>query len=201
MRVLAVLLPIIASVAFAQGSPGYRYPMTASMVANFLRANGVAVTSSQVHLPMQLKATAPEPQFEIAGSRTMNNGELRLELRCHPISECPPFYVSVDIADTRASTAVVQAESSSNSFADLPLAHKPATVDFNQQQSSSRTGYLRLGSRVVLAIRDGRMQIRLPVIAMDSGSSGTQVRVCTLDRKKIFHAFVVDSALVRGILQ
>ena len=58
-----------------------------------------------------------------------------------------------------------------------------------------------MGARAVLLIVDGRMRIHLPVIAMDSGSKGTRIRVCTLDRKKIFDALVVDGGTVQGAIE
>jgi flagella basal body P-ring formation protein FlgA len=45
------------------------------------------------------------------------------------------------------------------------------------------------------------LNIRLQVVAMDSGAVGQQVRVCTLDRRKVFHGTVMDEETVAGVME
>jgi flagella basal body P-ring formation protein FlgA len=53
----------------------------------------------------------------------------------------------------------------------------------------------------VLRICSGHLDIHLQVLAMDSGLIGQQVRVCTLDRKTVFHAVVTGEATVTGAME
>ena len=50
----------------------------------------------------------------------------------------------------------------------------------------------------MLTIRDGHLNIRLQVLAIDSGRMGQHVRACTLDRKKVFRATVTGEDTVTG---
>jgi Chaperone for flagella basal body P-ring formation len=197
MRTLVLLLPVAASLASANASGTVRYPITGPMVANFLQANGVNVTSAQVRLPMELTAATPDPQLEIVGTQTGRDGELRLELRCQRAGECLAFSALVYVGDEKAIPVAKKPEHSSDKLASirsLSGATGPAVLRSNSPG-------LRVGSQVVLLIEDGQMQIHLPVVAMDSGSSGGRVRVCTLNRKKVFQAVVVDAGVVRGVIE
>ncbi|HZQ43560.1 MAG TPA: flagella basal body P-ring formation protein FlgA [Acidobacteriaceae bacterium] len=202
MKPLALVLPIAASLAFAQQPRGMHYSITATAIANLLRANGTNVTSSQVHLPMELTAAIPEPHLEIVRTRRVTDHELDLEVHCQATSECLPFDALVDVNDANTITAGAH---TGGSF-DRPS--RQAGVEEVIESSSlpvestaSTSDQLRVGAHAVLVIVDGPMRIHLPVIAMDSGSKGTLIRVSTLDRKKIFHALVVDGATVQGTLQ
>jgi flagella basal body P-ring formation protein FlgA len=50
-------------------------------------------------------------------------------------------------------------------------------------------------------MRDGHLDIHLQVLAIDTGTIGQQVRVSTLDRKKVFHGIVTGSATVTGEME
>lgn len=201
MRPLALVLPMAASLAFAQQRKGMDYPITEAAVASLLRANGADVASSQVHLPMQLTATTAEPHLEIIATRRVANHEVDLEIHCQTAGECLPFDALVDIgAESKFAAGVYAGVSSGrpapqHSARDLP--ERPGLPDDSTASSES----LRVGMHAVLVIVDGPMRIHLPVIAMDSGAKGTRIRVCTLDRKKIFDALVVDGGTVQGVIE
>ena len=59
---------------------------------------------------------------------------------------------------------------------------------------------VRPGDHAVLLLEDSHMRITLPVIAIDSGRVGGEVRVSSLDRKTTFRAIVLESGAVRGDL-
>jgi flagella basal body P-ring formation protein FlgA len=45
------------------------------------------------------------------------------------------------------------------------------------------------------------LDIHLPVMAIYTGAVGQQVRVCTLDRKKVFHGTVTAEGTVTGVME
>jgi hypothetical protein len=202
MRMIALLLPIAASLACAENSGGVRYPITETVVANFLRANGISVTSSEVTLPMKLTATTSEPQLEIAATRRIHDGQLRLELRCRRVGECVAFDAILDVDDAKLIRGEMDSElPSSKSVSEENLGSTTRLATLRNDSVSHGTFHLRIGAQVVLVIEDAQMQIHLPVIAMDSGSIGSLVRVSTLDRKKVFRALVEDAGLVKGVIE
>ncbi|HEV2575606.1 MAG TPA: flagella basal body P-ring formation protein FlgA [Acidobacteriaceae bacterium] len=195
MKLLALTLPMAASLAFAQQHQAMHYPIIETTVANLLHADGTNVTSSQVHLPMQLAAATPDPHLEIVAARKVTEHELDLEVRCQAIRECLPFDALVDTNDANTITALDRS-------ARQPSAHAvPEKVSSPVEPIATMSDHLAAGAQVVLVIADGRMRIHLPAIAVDSGAKGTQIRVCTLDRKKIFHAVVVDGGTVQGVVE
>lgn len=201
MKLFALIYPLVAALAFAQTSAGSRYPMTEATIASFLRTNGFSVTLSQVHLPMVVTAITPEPQLEITAIQRVNKAEVRLELHCRGIGECLPFDALVDVGnmnpfvelDTKSRLHSSAAEAGSGSETGEKAAYA-RVVD----RTAAR---VRVGASVVLLVEDGQMQIHLPAIAMDSGSAGDMVRVCTLNRKKVFRAQVVDSEVVKEVIE
>ena len=201
MKPLALALPVAASLVFAQ-QPQMHYSVTATAIADLLRANGIEVTSSQVHLPMELTAAIPEPHLEMVRTRGVTAHELELEVRCQDTSECLPFDVLIDVNDANTMTAAAHTGGSFDRPSRQPGVE--AAIERSSlpvESTASPSGQLRVGAQAVLVIVDGGMRIHLPVIAMDSGSKGTLIRVSTLDRKKIFHAVVVNGATVQGALQ
>lgn len=202
MRLLALLLPVAASLASAQKVGGVCYPITSATVADSLRANGVGVNSSQVRLPMKLTASVPAPQFEIVATRRVNDQEIRLELRCHGIDVCLPFDALVGVADANAVTVKMQplrpgGGSTRGAGPRSEIANDASRPDVKDGTAPQ----LRVGMQAVLVIEDGCMQIHFPVIAIDSGSLGSLVRVSTLDRKKTFRALVIGDGVVRGVIE
>ena len=202
MKLLALILSMAASLAFAQQRQGMHYPITEATVANLLHANGTSVDSSQVHLPMQLAAAIPDPHLEIVAARKVTEHELDLEVRCQATSECLPFDALVDTSDANTIAASVRGSLSPDKSAqqlsarEVPEKSTPAVGSI-----AATSDHLHAGAQIVLVIVDGRMRIHLPAIAVDSGAKGAQIRACTLDRKKIFHAVVVDGKTAQEVVE
>ena len=201
MKSTALLLLFAAVVAFAEQHTATHYLITEATVANLLSAAGANVASSQVHLPMQLTASNPEPHLEIIAVRKLTEHELNLEVRCQTTSECLPFDALIDVNDTDAISAA-HSPLSPHIFA------RRSRVDETTEKSPFTAGHpvstldrLRSGTQVVLVILDGRMRIQLPAVTMDDGARGALIRVCTLDRKKTFHAVVLDGSTVKGVIE
>jgi flagella basal body P-ring formation protein FlgA len=172
----------VASVAGAQGLAGSRYPISGAHIAKALSLVGVSVEASQVHFPSNLSATVESPEMEIVTATPIGERQVRLEVRCATAAECLPFFAAVDVRNA----TLISAELQSHSAATAAASHQTR---------------LRVGSHAVLIIKDGHLNIHLQVLAIDSGVIGQQVRVCTLDRKRVFQARVTGGATLTGVLQ
>jgi len=203
---LGVALWLFSPALMAQGVRPARYPMSSAVVARALEMNGLDVKPSDVHLPMILSASTPSPNLEITATERLAAGRVRLQLRCRKAGDCVPFNATLDVRSAAAVAAEAGVKSASHgavtignpgNMGSIPggesLGSSPATI-------ANRTSSLRAGSKVVLVLKDDYMTIHMPAIALDSGAPGTGVRVCTADRKKTFHATVVDQMTVTGVM-
>jgi flagella basal body P-ring formation protein FlgA len=192
----------------AQIAAPARYPVTENVVSLALRASGIDVEPSRVHLPTRLSAATASPELEITASERVADGRVRLHLRCRKAGDCLPFNVTLDLHSdvvVAAEAGTLHEVSAISAQANVVEAKTPvATRELARPANSGlqeNDASLRVGSRVSLIIEDSRMRIRLPVIAIDSGGIGSDVRVCTPDHKKTFHATVVDPTTVRGAVE
>jgi Chaperone for flagella basal body P-ring formation len=200
---LAMLL--LTPMLVAQSKSSTRYPISEAMVALAMQTKGLDVKPSEVHLPMILSAAGESPQLEIASAERLDDGRLRVQLRCRNATECLPFNATLDVPAGAISqeVGVLKALSGAPISASARALHATGvdqTRLLNAEAHSAATA-LRVGSHVTLVLTGGHMQINLPAIAMDSAAPGTDVRVCTPDRKQTFHGTVVDATTVKGLVE
>jgi hypothetical protein len=190
---LAVLVTL-ASAATAQGLHNPRYPISGADIARELGVVGVNVNASQVRLPANMSAASASPKLEIVTVQPVGDNQVRLGLRCPTAGECLPFLATADVKDAIQVTAEIRVKTGS----PAAVSHQ-ATLQIAASQVSQPR--LTVGSQAVLIIRDGHLDIHLQVLAIDSGEIGQRVRVCTLDRKKVFHATVNGVGTVTGVME
>ncbi len=157
----------------------------AATVAAALAEAGLPVAESRLHLPGVLTARNPAPQLKIAAAEQRANGSLEVRFTCRDSVECMPFFVAVDAADDRTVLA---------GFAAHVLR------DHATPTRVSVSG-IAIGARVMLQLTDAQMRIQMPVVAIDTGAPGAEVRVASLDRKNTWRGVVVDATTVRGGVQ
>jgi hypothetical protein len=172
-----------------------------------LETIGLDVKPSDVHLPMILSASTTLPDLEITATERLADGRVRLQLRCRKAGECVPFNATLDVRG--AAAVVAEAGVKSAPRGEATTIGNPRNVGSIAEDESlesspvgiaNRTLTLRAGSKVMLVLKDDYMTIHMPVIALDGGAPGAGVRVRTTDRKKIFHATVVDQRTVTGVV-
>jgi Chaperone for flagella basal body P-ring formation len=184
-------LLVLANTALTQDLMGSRYPISESSIAKELGDVGVNVNASQVHLLAHMSAAVASPKLEIVRAQSLEDNQVRIELRCLTAEECLPFFARLDVKDANLVSAKIRLKTSSATVGS----HQASVRIGGEPVSKSQ---LRVGSHAVLTIRDGHLDIHLQVLAIDSGAIGQQVRVCTLDRKKVFHATVTGESTVTG---
>ena len=190
----AAVLLLLPNATLAQGLAAPRYPVSQADIAKALSVIGLSVEASQVHLPVQMNAAIESPKLEIVTTQPMGNSQLRLEFRCVKAAECLPFFAIVDVENAN----LISAEIHSKPVAAIAARHE---VKVQTGEGAAAPTRVRVGSHAVLIIRDGHLDIRLQVLAIDNGVMGEQVRVCTLDRKKVFHATVIGEATVTEVME
>lgn len=166
-------------------APGFA--ITEAQVATAMAAAGLATPAVRVQMPGPLFATVPEPALQLTSAELLADGRLRARLACKQRRECVAFFVDLTLAER--APAVAQ------------LAALTAGLQSGQRsEGSPRIVSVHVGQRTTLLLEDERMRISLPVTAVDSGSTGSEIRVQTLDHKQIFQAVVTEAGCVKGNL-
>jgi hypothetical protein len=183
---LPVPLALAAPVCLRAQTPE-RVPLTGTIVALTLAQAGVHVDAQAIELPASLSSTAVDPQLRITGAELLADGRLRVRLACRQTSECHPFLATLRPASTP------------ESMADF-LSLQTSLPSARSTQPNDGTERVLAGQRATLFFEDTHMRITLPVLVIDSGAPGSEVRVSTLDRKQTFRALVAGPGTLRGTL-
>lgn len=208
----------------AQKTPAGRYPLYAETIARALHADGFEVEAEAVHLPMALTAAVEHPGLELTGAERLPDGRMRVRLHCRKPSECLPFSVTLERAHRREADPASQGTSlvslrqsaaivSSREGGTNPLGVAADTVGEPQavpadlhrsEPAATATAPLvsiPVGAKLTMLMEEGHLHIHIPVTALDSSSTGRDVRVASLDHKHVYRAIVVDAATVQGIVE
>lgn len=174
-----------AEMPVAGDAAAIRYVISTSAVAAAIKEAGLPVVAARVHLPGAVSARAAAPALKINAAEQRGNGALAVRVACRNPAECMPFFATVDAAEDHEALAAFAARSF------------PST-----REAARTTGAgVAVGARVRLELVDAQMHIELPVIAIDTGAPGVEVRVASLDRKHTWRGVVVDATTVRGGVQ
>ena len=179
----------INQTGFAQ-TGGQTFPITQEAVVASLGEAGMLVPASGVQLPASLSATVPHPTLVVEKREPAGAHRERIRLSCAESHGCLPFY------------ALIPFSSESGGVASLQGAR-----GFTPQESSSlapsskvTTAQLRPGDRATLLLANHFMRISIPVILIDTGRSGSEVRVASLDRKQTYRGLLSTDGTVHGDL-
>ncbi len=177
---LCATLPCLAQTAPA------RYPLTADAVAGALTAAGAPVTAADITMPSALTCMSLAPHLTLQSTGLSGPAQLRVRVTCAGAGQCLPFMVLADLHDPTTALAAHQ-----------KLTPQPPSSQLAQHAAAN---VLRAGQHATLLLEDGHMRISLPVISIDTGATGTEIRVASLDRKQTYRGTVTDADTVRGAL-
>lgn len=184
-RMLA--LAVAAAAPLSAQEPTTRHPLTAETVAATLAPLGLFVEAAQLELPAALTTVSAHPELRVAAAELLPEARLRVRITCAQAGDCQPFLVTVRQLSPAAGLAAL----TSLDRTLLPAASFPA------HNTAAR---LQAGQHATLLLEDAHMRISVPVIVIDSGEPGTEVRASSLDRKQLYRAVVADAGTLRGSL-
>ncbi len=186
---LAGFLPLLAAMAASPPLTAQmveRVPLTGATVAAALTGAGLPVEGRQIELPGALATTNTDPQLRVTGAELLPDGHLRVRLACRQAGECQPFMATLRSSGPEAMAGL--------------LALRRSLQPPSAAHSNGNTDRLIAGQHATLHLESTHMLITVPVVAIDSGAPGTEVRVSSLDRKQLYRAVVADAGTVRGAL-
>ncbi len=189
VRLLSAMVLAAAGYCLLQASAQagrVRVPLTPVTVAAAIEKAGVHVTPEQIDMPASVTADQDDPSLLANSAQLLNDGRIRLRMSCREAKACLPFFATLRMDNKAAALPALDILISSFQ-ANLPM-------------KKARSNLSRPGEHATLLMADRQMQIALPVLFLDSGEVGREVRVSSLDHKKVFQAIVIGDGVVRGQL-
>ena len=173
---IGLLLVIAAGLARASETPPL---LSTQQVARVVSLNAIQVSPSQIHFLSAVTSRHVDPALDLVSIGPWSQHTMKARLVCHDRSECLPFYVAVqvDTPNVREGWPKV--------LALQPQAKRPPPV-------------VRVGAEATLLLSGDKLQITIPVICLENGEIGRNIRVTTRDRKQIYKAEVVSASLLKG---
>lgn len=189
-RSLPLLLCFLTAVPYATAQKAQkvqpRFPITSADLVAALQQAGLPVSGLTVQLPVAITAREQATALDVRAAVRVSAKSLRLRVECRPVTSCVPFFAAVEFAsDQAAQTALNLLHAGPGRLAPVNTAEMPQ---------------VSAGHRAVLLMQGGHTHITLPVIAIDTGHTGEEVRVTTLDRKQTFRGIVGAGDTVNGEL-
>jgi hypothetical protein len=184
-----ISLLIVASIAQAVAQQPHHNVITTEQVAGAIALEGVVIDTASIHLPMMLAATTSTPALSIFGVGSRTTQGVQIQLRCDA-SECLAFTALVDLS-VQQEQMIRHLHPDGAAFKDLQVS----------QSASTSESLFSPGHRVVLWLQAGHVTMHLPAIALEAGSKGLHVRVCTPERTRTYEALVMDAGNVLGVTQ
>lgn len=163
-----------------------RFPLDADAVVVTLSASGLSVNAGDITLPADLTAAVTHPVLRITHAEAVQGERVRLRLVCENGGDCLPFFAVLQRHGPGKASATA-------SQLGLESPRTPSTT-------YAKSAVLRAGTRAVFLLQTEHMRITIPVVSIDSGAPGAEVRVASLDHKQLYHGVVSDSTTVRGTL-
>jgi len=195
-RVKTLLVFVAMSMpAWSQTTVQQHFVMKAAYVARAVvqafSNEGVEVAIGQVSLLTNAIAIDPSPSLDVVSIDPFGNPSLepgsdtssKVKIVCHVRGTCVPFYVLVRFP------------------ADATKGFRlPASATSERQALATNPAFstMHLGDRATLVLNDDRAQIRISVVSLENGSAGQTIRVASVDRRHVYHAEVVNGALLKG---
>jgi hypothetical protein len=191
-RVAALLVAAMgfAGWGYSQSLPQERYEISARQVALAISSKGIQVAGVQVSLLAKVVASEPDPVLDVlsvehrGGRRAAEHtgGIYLVKLGCHSEPACLPFYASVNTTEESSAPAT--------GVSIGMLASRNAALKTDAAIT------MRAGTHATLIMDDGRAQIEVAVISLESGTAGHRIHVASPDHKQVYLAEVVSATLL-----
>jgi hypothetical protein len=152
---------------------------------------GVQIAPGQVTLLADAMATTRTPVLPVRFLEQLDADRFMARMECANSAACLPFMASIQVDKNEANQLASISSRQS-------LQSRPASG--NGSRSMPESIVIRSGSQAILQLEGDHIQIRIPVICLQSGAAGQTIRATDEDHRRIYAAQVVDMGLLRGKL-
>jgi hypothetical protein len=144
-----------------------------------MQAYGLKASPEQIELLAHVTAAAGASLRVISQSKGSGDATI-VRLRCASLSDCKPFYALAH--------GIVTATKSAENLPQHSGAQKSPVI-------------VRQGQSVSLLMESTNLRITVSAVCLENGRAGDVIRLRSQDRKRTFTGRVVDSKIVRGVVQ
>lgn len=180
--VTVLLLAGAGTTVRAEDAP--RTPISRDCILRALHSSGVSILPEQMEELSGMTAAEPNPPLKVLSVDMLDADSDKVLLRCEHPNTCLPFYVLVNWGRLEDGSA------------------RPGRPDRKPGEPEPQPVNLlvRSGRTVVLMLEGEYIHMTLPVLCLQNGGRGQQVRVISKDTKKRYVARVTGPGVVTSAL-
>jgi hypothetical protein len=185
-KVLAIAATLLAGTNVSvRADDGSRTPISREAIMAALHSSGIGIALSQMEQLSQITATEAHPLLKVLSVDLLNGEADRVLLRCEHPNTCLPFYVVVHWGHPGE-----QASDKPGSTSGRPT----------QPGVGAESLWVRSGRFAMLVLDGEYVHLTFPVLCLQNGGRGQQVRVISKDTKKRYRARVIGPGLLTSLL-
>jgi hypothetical protein len=179
-----------------QGAAGQKaYPIEASQAVLALAAKGVEASVQQVSMVANVVASQPHPTLGVLAvghlglsdaSANGSGARFWVKLGCQEAGVCLPFYAMVALP-TGDTAALIEGLRNAGKMKGVGIKHDKGFT-------------IPAGARATLVLEGSHSRVEIPVVALEPGMAGSEIRIATPDRRNSYRAIVVGPGVLKGYL-
>jgi hypothetical protein len=179
---IVTVLLLAGTGASVRADDAPRSPISRERILGALHASGISILPEQMEELSGMTAAEPNPPLKVLSIDMLDGESDKVLLRCEHPNTCLPFYVLVHWEQTEGRSAA-----------------RPEQRENDPAQPSGNL-LVRSGKTVVLRLEGAYLHMTLPVLCLQNGGRGQQVRVISKDTKKRYVARVIGRGVVTSVL-
>ena len=188
-------LCFVVAVAVHAAAGQKAYPIKASQAVLALSAKGVDVSALQVSMAANVVANQPHPVLEALAvgprevtedSANASGVRIWVKLGCREAGVCLPFYVMVALP-AGDNAPLIEGLRKAGNMTGVGMKHDGGVT-------------MPAGAHATLVLEGSHSQIEIPVITLEPGMAGSEIRIATPDRRNFYRATVIGPGLLKGLL-
>jgi hypothetical protein len=190
LAAFAIAMTMTAALCAAATSPESTRPaLSGNRILFALAVRDVPVRTAEVEFLAPIFLNHPRATLKLEHLERWQGDSGLARISCAAAGECLPFFVIVRWDDPRERELALGAATK-----------EPLPVQKARKNEPAKPFLVRAGESATLFLENAKMHIATPIICLQNGSQGQQIRVSSLDHKRIVMAEVVDFGVLKGSL-
>jgi len=158
-------------------------------ILSALHSSGIAIASTQLEQLSKVTAAEPNPLLKVISVDMLDGESDKVLLRCEHPNTCLPFFVLVH-------WGLAHGDDPGD-----PSAARSRRPGMKEPGAAAQNLLVRSGRFVVLTLDGEYIHMTMPVLCLQNGGRGQQVRVISKATKKRYLARVTGRGVVSSVLQ
>ena len=177
-KTFAILVALLLAGADApvRAADNSRTPISREQILSVLDTSGIHITPDQIEQLSIVTASEPKPRLKVISVDVLDGESDKVRLQCEQLSSCLPFFVLLHWGQTGRQNG----------------GRQPSLLPESM--------LVRSGKAAVLVFEGDFLRMTLPVMCLQNGGLGQQVRVLNKETKKTYWARVTALGVVTSVL-